>query len=704
MTPFVVPSIFTASDRYSNVLRNMGARTNEFAGRLNNLNQRSQNLFSRLTPHLSETSRQLLDVASTAAIAGGIISTGKWSIDSLMKYEDELANLKSVTGSTDAEMKKFEGQINDVAKQTKKSSVEVAQAFTAIANNQPELLKDAAALAEVTKQSIILSKAAKIDLEPAGQAVTQILNQYGKGAADAAKTVDVLAAGSVAGSSEIRDTADAIKAFGTVAAVAGVKIDESVALIELGSKFDKGAEAGVKFRNILLNMTGAKVLDKLALKDLKKAGVNLDIVSDKSLPLNNRLLEMSKIAKDTNAIMHVFGKENAAMAAGVLTNASSFEKMLKDVGTVGLAEQMAATNTNTLSNKIDQLKASFINVLTSSENVSSGLTLAKDAAGWLAENMSTVLTVGVSLLGLFAAWKTTILVGRAALIAYNIVLGISAYRSASLVVGVRYTEVALKAQAIATRTVIAAQWLWNAAMNANPLGLLIAGMVAFTAAAYGVTKAIQAGNVAQSVQNQVKEKAADLAADQIADAHILFMALRKNTAGSEEYRNTLKKINDLSPDLVKNYNLEAGALNNINAAEKQLIGSIMKRAEQEARAELLKEKTKELVKSKLTGPSIMDYVLATASNQSAERYSATKNAITQGEVNQLSSDIFKNQETKPVASSKAAMSEVNSTITKNNNSNMKLIIENESNNPVKANGESSSLSVMPGMSSTAYSK
>ena len=75
----------------------------------------------------------------------------------------------------------------------------------------------------------------------------------------------------------------------------------------LGSKFDKGAEAGVKFRNILLNMTGAKVLDKLALKDLKKAGVNLDIVSSKTLPLNTRLLEMSKIANDTNAIMHVFG-------------------------------------------------------------------------------------------------------------------------------------------------------------------------------------------------------------------------------------------------------------------------------------------------------------------------------------------------------------------------------------------------------------
>ena len=46
----------------------------------------------------------------------------------------------------------------------------------------------------------------------------------------------------------------------------------------------------------------------------------------------------------------------------------------------------------------------------------------------------------------------------------------------------------LKSTAIGTKLVTAAQWLWNTAMAANPIGLIIAGLVALGSAIYAVTK------------------------------------------------------------------------------------------------------------------------------------------------------------------------------------------------------------------------
>lgn len=486
MQTFIVPTTFTASDKYSKTLDYMGAKTKGFASGLHSTATASENLFRKLTPGLSDVSKQFLSVASTAAITAGVIAGGRWSVDEIMKYEDELANLQAVTGATDAQFGVFKKNINQVAAETKKSSVEVAQAFTAIANNQPELLKDANALGEVVKQSILLAKAAKIDLQPAGEAVTQVLNQYGKGAEYAAKLVNVLASGSVAGSSEIRDTAEAIKQFGTVAATAGVQIDESVALIELGSKFDKGAEAGVKFRNILLNMTGAKVLDKLALRDLKKAGVNLDIVSSKTLPLNTRLLEMSKIAKDTNAIMHVFGKENAAMAAGVLTNAGAFAEMQMKVNTMGEAERMAAKNSDTLRNKIEEAKSSFVTYLTSSDNLSSGLNQAKSIMGYVATHIDDIVSAGINLIKFFALWK-------AANVALNLSTKLlSATNTAFYIVDMVKYVAATQGMTFSTAAWTVAQESLNAAVLANPLGAFLITLGLVAVALYGVSKAVEA--------------------------------------------------------------------------------------------------------------------------------------------------------------------------------------------------------------------
>lgn len=486
---FVIPSIFTAIDKFSSPVKGMGRNLEAFASKADSAISRQERLFRKMTPALSETSKQFLSFASSAAIATAVVGGAAFSAKSIMDYETELANLQAVTGASGKDFEVFKGKIKSVADETKTSAVTVAQAFTAIANNQPELLKDAAALAAVTKSSIMLAQASKMELKPAGEALTQILNQFGKGAMDAAKTVDILAAGSVAGSSEIRDTADAIQKFGTVAANAGIKIDESVALIELASKFEKGAEAGSKLRNILITMSTAKVQDPKAVKDMHRLGVNMNIVANKALPLSVRLAEMGKVAKDDAALFHIFGKENQALATGVLNNAAAFGKMQEQVNTAGMAAEMAKKNNATLAIGLQQLKDKFVTWLVTSDEAAVALDVLRRGAIFLANNLSTILKVTGYIVGAFIAWRVALYASRVAMIAYQVVLGVYNAVTKTSTVYTSAQTVAMYAQKVAaivlstgTGILTAAQWALNAAMMANPVALVVLAIMALVAA------------------------------------------------------------------------------------------------------------------------------------------------------------------------------------------------------------------------------
>ena len=596
----VIPSIFTAVDKFSGPMKVMENSATGFVGKMNKMDS----LVNKLTPSFSEASKQLLSFAGTFAIANGIISGVRWSFDSIKNYETELQNLQAVTGVSGKAFDIFKYKIIEVAGQTKKGAVETAQAFTVIGNAQPELLKNADALAAVTKASITLAQAGKLELAPAADAVTSILNKFGLGAKEAAGLVDMLAAGSVAGSSEIRDTAEAIAKFGTIAATAGIKVSESIALIELASPFDKGAEAGTKLRNVLLKMQNIKVLSRDAQIDIAKAGINMDIVSNSALPLSDRLKEVSKIMKVQSGITHIFEAENQAMAAGILTNVSKLDGMVKAVNTVGQAEKMAALNTDTVTERINQATAAYERILVSSTSVSTGLNVLKGVMSFVADNMESIITVGVGLVGTFLAWKTAMLLTNATMI---ISRGLA--NAFFLVDMVKYIA--------STRGITFATAAWgvvqaelNAMLLANPVGLFIVGVAAASLAIYGLVKAFEKVNTVEKLNSEVTKRALENSIDQRVELNVLFDTLRRAEAGSENYNKVLKRLDELQPGIIDKYNLQAGAIENIARAENELIQTMEKRARMEARSEIAKEKLKEAFQSEISGPSIVDKLKA----------------------------------------------------------------------------------------------
>lgn len=475
----VVPTYFTAVDKsVTSTVNTMGANIQNFAMKAEAGLNRAERAFNKIVPSVSNASKQVLSFLKTTAVLAAFALTA----NAIKDYDANLAELRAITGATGSQFIVFKKQIEDSAIAQKMSTVEMAKAFTIVGNAQPQLLGNAEGLSAVANATITLARASRMELAPAADALTTIMNQFSHSSDQAAKDIDIISAASRAGSMEIFDLSEALKDFGTVAASNKISLLESATLAELGSQFDKTGAAGIKYRNILLKMSAIKLEPGDTKRMIRKTGVDLDIVSNKALPFSVRFQEMAKILKSTDATMKLFGERNVALATGVLSNAGSFDSLMAKVNETGVAQQMAAENSSSLESAMNRVTASFVNYFTIGDKVNSGLEIFKGLVNFSAKNMDTLLNVTIHTVAVFAAWWALMKVVRIALFAYSVIVGINAGLTATYSVALKGNAVALAVANAATWLMTAAQWELNAAMDANPIGLIILAIAALIAA------------------------------------------------------------------------------------------------------------------------------------------------------------------------------------------------------------------------------
>ncbi len=458
-----VPTEFTAVDKFTSVVKKMTTGVSRFAKQGAAAIERIDNKVNKTIKNMSRISK--------IAIGLGIGTLFTAAIQNNIAYNDSLASVSAITGQTGKELAKLEMLSKETGKAQNMLGKDVLKAYELIGSAQPVLLKNSKLLDKVTNSAITLSKAGRMELAPASEALTTTLNQFGLGGEHAEKVIDNLAAGAQAGSSNITQTSQALAKFGTIAAATGTKVNESIALVQLVSPFEKGAEAGTKLRNVLGKMAGAKILPEKALKTLKRAGVNIDIVTDASIPLGERLKEMSKVGKNSTDVMQIFGTENAALAQAIFNNVDAFDGMLKNINETGVAQDQATKNTDTLKFALESIKTSFLNVTTATNDNSTGLTVLKDALKFVAKNMGTIVTVALSFVAAFVAMKAILFATRAGMLAYNVVLGINTALTQKNKKALIANTVATNAYKIAMGIGTAATWLATAATTAFGVAL-----------------------------------------------------------------------------------------------------------------------------------------------------------------------------------------------------------------------------------------
>lgn len=489
-----------------------------------------------------------------------------------LNFQKSMADMSAITGLTGDAL----AELGEMARQNAldfggdaASSVETYKLL--LSQLGPGLAKTPELLNEMARSSETLAKTMGGDVTGATQVLTTAMNQYNVDMSDPIKATETLnqmmnamAASAKEGSSELPTLQSAVNVVGGDASRAGVHFNEMLASIQILDKAGKkGAEGGVALRNVLSSLAQGRFLPKDVQEELKAAGINVNDLGDKSKSLQDRLELLKPIANDTALVAKLFGKENQGSAQALIQAGDAMGDLTEKITGTNTAFEQAEVIMETTAEKQARMKAAIDDAKIS----------FFEATGGASAYLAPLAELGTTLAG-FA--PVIGLVGK----------------------GLKLLKIDKLALAAASKVAELAQWAWNAALNANPIGLIIAGVVALTAVVYALAKAFDTSTGAERANQAIKERVIEKTAQERAELDVLFEQLKKTNKGSKERNEIVDELNKLYPDILSNYDLEKASLEDINAAQQEIIKSIDQRAEAEAAMELLTENKKKQFETK----------------------------------------------------------------------------------------------------------
>lgn len=468
-----VPSIFTAVDKFSKPVQKMERSGVSFAEKMEAKLSKADRVVNKLTPSFGALGNQVLGFIG---IAGGIA------------LADKMAEIQQRTEAARRTIQQFTGDTG--------VGLDTATAKVAALVNQFD--QD---FNEVVVAGNSLSKQMGISFETA---------------------IDKISQGFIVGADNSGELLAIIKEYPVFMREAGLSADAFFNVInqqvKQGIYSDKGIDA-IKEANIRLREAPKATIDALEgiglsssklLKGLKDGSLTTFDVMQK---VSERLSKLPANSQAVGtAIADIFGGPGEDAGLKFLNTIQFIDKKTGDLSSsFGAVEKSQAkllaanTRLELAYNKlfggtnegIMNLKAGFM------EFVAEGLLQIAPAVNniinvsskWLRENGSmlfNVIKVILIYITVLKAVKVAIALVRGATLAWNTVVGINTVLQGKSLFALRANTVAMNAAAVTTRVISGAQKAWiavntiltgsiravTAAMLANPIGLIVAGIIA----------------------------------------------------------------------------------------------------------------------------------------------------------------------------------------------------------------------------------
>ena len=423
-------------------------------------------------------------------------------INTAADFEETMSRVGAITRATSTEMEQLTAEAKRLGRVTPFTARQSAEAMTYLGMagwETSQILKGMPGL-------LNLALAGKTDLARTADIVSDDLTAFGLGAEKAQHMADVFAYTITRTNTNVEMLGETMKYAAPVAHAFGASMEETAALAGLmANGAIKASQAGTSLRMGLLRLAGppkkaSKALDELgiSLSDATKGqqeahaairslGIDMKDAEGKARP-------MLGIVKELREKLNQLGKQDRlAMASNIFgVHASSAwlnvfdapaEKFAQLVGEMekadGAAAQFAKTATNNARGALTRLQSAtegvalavgsvFLPALANAAEGASGLT---SRLGEFAEKhpglIQAVGTIGVAMAGTALAMKAA---------------------------GVIYA-----AYTVAAAAATAGTWAFNAALLANPIGLVVVAVAGLVAAGYALYKnldTVSAGLVA----------------------------------------------------------------------------------------------------------------------------------------------------------------------------------------------------------------
>lgn len=457
-----------------------------------------------------------LIIAGAKKLAGAIKEIATSAIDVGGEFEASMSQVAATMGMTAEEVangsKSYE-LLSDAAKKSGRETIYSASQAAEALNYLALAGYDAATAAQTLPKVLTLASAGGMELAYASDLVTDSMSALGMETQQLDGYIDQMARTAQKSNTSVAQLGEAsLVCAGAVNTTNQDIVTMNTQLGILANNGIKGAEGGTHLRNVILSLAAptdnaAKQLKQLGV-DVVDSGGNMRDLNDIMIDLNAALADMGS-AEKAAAIKTIFNKTDIAAVNALLKGSGEeYNNLRQEIENAsGAAANMAATMNDNLKGKVTQLNSAleglgisvyevFDDALKDSvdgatsavarlqravEHGDLGASLDKmskamgnlidraidfgedalpvviDALTWLIDNSDLVIS---GLTGIAAAhvWVSTI---------------------APAITAAKTAWIAYQA---ANEGATVAQWLLNAAMAANPVGLLITGIVALTAA------------------------------------------------------------------------------------------------------------------------------------------------------------------------------------------------------------------------------
>lgn len=508
------------------------------------------------------------------ALAEGIKKIAVASVDTGSSFEAAMSQVAATMGMTTDEVDNgceaytlLANAAEESGKATMFSASESAQALNYLALAGYDAEKSAATL----PKTLDLAAAGGLDLAYATDLVTDSMAALGLETDQLDTYIDEMARTSQKSNTSVAQLGEAtLVCAGTVSLTNQSLETMNTELGILANNGYKGAEGGTHLRNILISLSAPTDKAAIALNDLgiavSDSQGNMRDLNDIMIDLNAAMAGMSSTEK-TQLISKIFNKTDISAVNALLKGTGDeFNTLYQEIqNSSGAASAMAETLNNNLKGKITILQSALEGLGISTykifdDEMKSSVESATDAVGRLQKAMDSG-DLGVSMkkfsMSLAELVKGAVEFGEDALpividgltwMINNsdvIIAGVTGITAATVYHGtvapmISAVTAAWNTYKTANEGATVSQWLLNAAMDANPAGILLTALVGLTAAvsAYVI---INKDNLATTDETTKATRELVQASKELNESYVAASEERKTARGAMETEGTVCK-------------------------------------------------------------------------------------------------------------------------------------------------------------------
>jgi TP901 family phage tail tape measure protein len=331
-----------------------GANTSEFESKTASVNAR-----------ISQTGDAFMAFGqkSFIGVTLPLAALGTQAFRTAKDFDTSMNVLRSVTGATEAQFEQLRQKAQELGADLTLPGTSAADAGEAMA----ELAKAGLSVNNVLAASrgvLQLSAAGQLSNAKAAEITAGALNMFGMEGERASEVADLLAAAANRSSANVTDMGDALRMSGSVAAMAGLEIDELITAIAMMANAGlKGSDAGTSIKQMLLSLQAPSAAASRLMQEL---GISVYDAQGAMLPMPEIIRQFSAqlgglTQEQRNAALATIFGSDAVRAANVvlMQGVDAYDAMNAAVTENGAAANLAGAYMQGLNGAIENITSAL---------------------------------------------------------------------------------------------------------------------------------------------------------------------------------------------------------------------------------------------------------------------------------------------------------------------------------------------------------